>query len=203
MEDLDIPVYEIVLDEFETGHGLNRISLVKNPAIKNNFIALSDNSIKLKLDEDKRELVGPLLIPNQKILRENKRLGKFYINFSAETIQSILGKYQHSNLSQSVNLYHSDKLVKAFTKEIWIKEFAEDKSNAYGFNLDIGTLFAKVKVQDTDFWAEYVKTSLVEGFSIELVSDIVKKFENKLEADTTNYEAIFNEVDLILKNLEK
>ncbi len=200
MEDLDIPVYDIVLDEFDSEHGLNMISLVKNPAIKNNFIALSDHSIQLKLDEDKRELVGPLLIPNQKILRENKRLGKFYINFSADTIQSILGKYQHSNLSQSVNLYHSNKLVKAFTKEIWIKEFAEDKSNAYGFNLDIGTLFAKVKVQDADFWADYVKTNLVEGFSIELVSDIVKQFENKLEFDTTNFDAIFEEINLIVKD---
>tara|TARA_R110000782_G_scaffold245289_1_gene331991 strand:+ start:404 stop:1015 length:612 start_codon:yes stop_codon:yes gene_type:complete len=203
MEDLDIPVYEIVLDELDSGHGINMISLVKEPAIKNNFIALSDNSIKLKLDEDKRELVGPLLIPNQKIYRENDKLGKFYVTFSAEVIQSILGKYQHGNLSQSVNLYHSNKLVEAFTKEIWVKEFAEDKSNAYGFNLDIGTLFAKVKVQDRDFWNDYVKTNLVEGFSIELISDIVKQFENKLEADSVNYEAIFNEVDLILKNLEK
>ena len=59
-------IIELVLDEENNEIGIEAISVVENPAIEEDFIALSGNMIELKeADKEKKLLVGALLIPNQ------------------------------------------------------------------------------------------------------------------------------------------
>ena len=70
--------YEITLDPEKEG-GVDRISLVKSPAIRRAFVALSEvvqevGKLTITLaakDEPKRVVTGPVLIPEQTILRLN------------------------------------------------------------------------------------------------------------------------------------
>ena len=55
-------------------HGVFAISLVEEPAIEEDFIALSKhNEIKLKVvDEERRVVVGYALVPDKRIYRKMK-----------------------------------------------------------------------------------------------------------------------------------
>ena len=68
--------------EFNDESVFNNIALVTKPAIQETFIQLSkqeDTQIQLKIDEEKRMVSGPALIPDQPIYR--KQGGRqFYIN---------------------------------------------------------------------------------------------------------------------------
>lgn len=194
---MDIPIYNVTLDD-NLDYGMDFISLVENPAIGERFIALNDQEVKFNFNQDKQELVGPLLIPDMKILRDEEAFGgKIYVKFSSDVISEILQRFQKQDYSNNINLYHSNRTVSAFVMEMWLKEFAEDKSNAYGFSLPIGTLFAKVKVEDSEFWRDYVKEGLVKGFSIELLSGVQKQMFENIDSDL----ATLNKIESILKKV--
>ena len=67
-------IVELILDENDELNGIEAISIVEKPAIEEDFVALKDvEEVKFaKLDEDKRILLGPVLIPNKPILRRGK-----------------------------------------------------------------------------------------------------------------------------------
>ena len=66
--------------------GVQAISLVEFPAIEENFVALS--KVKLSaVNEERRMLYGPALIPDKYILRIDKETGEeYYIVFEKETV---------------------------------------------------------------------------------------------------------------------
>ena len=65
-------IVELILDEDQEISGIEAISIVENPAIEEDFVALKNQEIKLaEVDSEKRILLGALLIPN-KPLRNRK-----------------------------------------------------------------------------------------------------------------------------------
>ena len=66
-------IIELVLDELDELNGIEAISIVENPAIEEDFIALKkQDKIKLaEVDKEKKILMGALLIPNKPIYRQN------------------------------------------------------------------------------------------------------------------------------------
>ena len=74
-------IVELILGDDELT-GIEAISVVENPAIEEDFIALKSQEIKLaEVDKEKRILMGALLIPNKPILRR-KGEEEYYIYFS-------------------------------------------------------------------------------------------------------------------------
>ena len=197
MEELE-PYLMVVDESMEDDSGMNMISLVKSPAMKSAWRAFN-SAVHMKFDKRKRELVGALIVPGMKIPREEPGLGRFNVVFPIEAITTILRKFQRNNYSNNINLYHSDRTVDGFVQEIWMKEFNEDKSNAYGLSEPIGTLFAKVKIEDERFWDEYVETDEVRGFSIEILSGMKKI---KMSAITPE-ESLFDEIGKVLSRVLK
>ena len=60
-------IVELILGDDELT-GIEAISVVENPAIEEDFIALKSEEIKLaEVDKDKRILMGALLIPTKPI----------------------------------------------------------------------------------------------------------------------------------------
>ena len=75
-------IIELILDEDEA-IGVEAISVVENPAIESDFIALNNQEIKLaEINKEKRLLMGALLIPNKPIYRKNGK-EEYYIFFSS------------------------------------------------------------------------------------------------------------------------
>ena len=80
-------IVELLLDEENEVNGIDAVSIVENPAIESNFLALADQEIKLaKVDEEKRILMGAALIPNKPIFRKQGE-EMFYVYFSKETVR--------------------------------------------------------------------------------------------------------------------
>ena len=65
-------IIELLLDEEEETSGIEAVSIVENPAIESDFIALKNQEIKFKkIDEEKKILMGAALIPNKPIFRKD------------------------------------------------------------------------------------------------------------------------------------
>jgi hypothetical protein len=162
-------IIELLLDEEQTTTGIDAISIVQNPAIESNFIALNKpKEIKFAtIDEDKRLLIGPALIPNKPIHRKQDGM-EFYCYFSRGTIKRASELYLERGNQKQATLEHAIKVQGICLVESWIKEDMEkDKSALYGMNDAVGTWMVTLKVDNEKVWTDYVKTGLVKGFSIE------------------------------------
>ena len=168
INDEKLPVYEIFInDDDETG--MNLISVVEKPAIEIKGYAFSDIvELQFKKEEDKQIIVGPALIPNKKIRREDEDGNLYYVFFSKETIERMVEKFNRYGSNRKINFEHTDKMIDAFIMEDWIVEDTYyDKSKKYGFDVPVGTYMIKVKIEDKQFWLEEVKENGRFGFSIE------------------------------------
>ena len=66
-------IIELLIDETKNEYGINAVSVVRDPAIEENFVALNKHEVELKeVDTEKRILMGAALIPNKQIYRRNK-----------------------------------------------------------------------------------------------------------------------------------
>lgn len=144
---------------------------------------------KLSLNEDKMELLGPVLIPNQEIYRRSEKMGEYYIYFTAEDIKDIQLEFMKNGFQHNVNLDHSEKMANTYIFGFF--QSSDVIPNPKGFeDLPIGTLYAQMRVTDKQIW-EDIKLGKRKGFSIEGIFEyLVEEFESayleKLENKTTN-----------------
>ena len=181
-------IIELILDEEQDDIGVDAISIVENPAIESDFVALKNQEIKLaEVDKEKKILMGALLIPNKPIYR-NGGEGEYYIYFSKDTIVKASQMFLQNGKQSNSTLEHSQALNGLTLVESWIVEDkAKDKTALYGLDVPVGTWMGSVKVNNDDVWNEYVKTNKVKGFSIE------GYFADKMEAPKENVEEQLSE----------
>jgi len=161
-------IIELVLDEDNNEIGIEAISVVENPAIEEDFIALSNNVIELKeADKEKKLLVGALLIPNKPIYRRSGD-DEYYIYFSKDTVVKASQMYLMNGNQSKATLEHEHDINGLTLVESWIVEDeVHDKSRKFGMNVPLGTWMGSVKVNNDEVWNDFVKTGKVKGFSIE------------------------------------
>ena len=160
-------IVELILDE-NSELGIEAISVVENPAIEEDFIALKSQEIKLaEVDKEKRILMGALLVPNKPIYRRSGE-DEYYIYFSKDTVEKASQMYLMQGNQNNSTLEHQYELNGLSLVESWIVEDkVHDKSVKYGMDLPIGTWMGSGKVNNDKVWNEFVKTGKVKGFSIE------------------------------------
>lgn len=182
---LEAQIFELVIDEEDEFNGIEAISIVENPAIQENFIALSAEQVKLaQVDEEKRILLGAALVPNKKILRKSKDGDPYYIYFSEKTVRLASQMYQTRANQNNTTLEHEIKLNDLSVVETWIVEDeVHDKSRKYNLSVPVGTWMVAMKVNNDTIWNEFVKTGMVKGFSIE------GKFADAIEMSSAEKEA--------------
>ena len=161
-------IVELILDEDQEISGIGAISIVENPAIEEDFVALKNQEIKLaEVDSEKRILLGALLIPNKPIYRRNGE-DEYYIYFSKDTVLKASQLYLQKGNQNNSTLEHQHSIQGLSLVESWIiEDEVHDKSRKYNMELPMGTWMGAVKVNNEDIWNEYVKTGKVKGFSIE------------------------------------
>ena len=158
---------ELILDDDEA-IGVEAISVVENPAIESDFVALKTQEIKLaEIDKEKRLLMGALLIPKKPIYRKSGE-DEYYIFFSEKTVAKASQMYLQNGNQSNSTLEHNSELQGLTLVESWIVEDKQkDKTALYGLDVPVGTWMGSVKVENEDVWNNYVKTGKVKGFSIE------------------------------------
>jgi len=142
---------------------------VLTPAIMKEFVALSRQPQKrVNLQEDKRIIVSPVLIPDIEIPRFDEETGEEYdITFGKEEIAKIAENFLINGYQNEATLEHDEEIDGVSVIESWIKEGEHDKSIDFGFgDLPIGTWFVKMRIHDEELWAK-IKSGEVRGLSIE------------------------------------
>ncbi len=183
-------IIELILDEAQEMIGIDAISIVENPAIEENFLALKSDEVKLaEVNKDKKILMGALLIPNKPIYRKNDE-GEYYIYFSKDTVEKASQLYLKNGNQNNSTLEHQHELNGLTLVESWIVEDEKyDKSRKYGLNVPVGTWMGAVKVNNDEVWNEYVKSGKVKGFSIE------GYFVDKMEKKQDDYSKYLQEIE--------
>ena len=161
-------IIELVLDEMQEMMGIQAISIVENPAIEEDFVALKTQKVEFATqNEEKRILMGAALIPNKPIYRRNGE-EEFYVYFSKDTIRKASELFFQNGNQNKSTLEHQAELQGLSVVESWIVEDEQkDKSSLYGLQMPVGTWMVSMKVNNDDIWTNYVKTGKVKGFSIE------------------------------------
>lgn len=173
----DLPLYDITLEDFE--QGMYKISLVDKPAIEENFIYFNKTEVvEMFANDEKQEVVGPIMIPNKEILRFSPENGYYYVRFTEETIREIMYNYSKKGLFNEFGIHHQYDTQDVVMLEVWMKESDNDKSKDYGYDLPNGTVFVKAKIESSELF-NAIKNGEVNGFSIEIQADI--KPVNNLE----------------------
>ena len=172
-------IIELIIDEKDEQSGIDAVSVVKSPAIEENFIALNKHEVALKeVNEEKRLLMGAALIPNKQIYRHNGK-EEYYIYFSEKTVRKASELFLMRGNQNNATYEHKQELNGMSVVESWIIEDEKtDKSRLYGFDLPVGTWMISMKVNNEDVWKD-VKEGKVKGFSIE--GYFADKYEMSLE----------------------
>lgn len=166
----DLPLYDITLEDFE--QGMYKISLVDKPAIEENFIYFNKTEVvEMFANDEKKEVVGPIMIPNKQILRFSPENGYYYVRFTEETIRDIMYNYSKKGLFNEFGIHHEYDTQDVVMLEVWMKESDNDKSKDYGYDLPNGTVFVKAKIESDELFSA-IKGGEVNGFSIEIQADI-------------------------------
>jgi hypothetical protein len=134
--------------------------------------------------EEKRIVLGPAMIPDQKIFRKDRLGNPYYVYFSSDTIKMIADKYMKNQYTRNNDLMHDGTAVPdVYVSESWIKEDEHDKSVKYGYeNLPIGTWFVAMKVAKTpegDKVWNMVKEGKLNGFSVSGYFEEVAQFSKE------------------------
>ena len=165
-------IIELIISETEDLMGVEAMSVVEHPAIESNFITLNKQKLhkyetKLAVDEERRLLMGPALIPNKLIYRNDDINGEYYIYFSTDTVKKASQMFLKAGNQGNATQEHEKDVEGLTVVESWLKEdLVHDKSAMHGLEDPIGTWMICQKVENEQVW-EDAKSGKVKGFSIE------------------------------------
>ncbi len=195
-------IVELVIADDSQELAIDAISLVTSPAIEQDFVFFGKEKNNLtfaKVDEDKRMLVSPALIPNKQIFRHNPNTQEdYYVYFSKETVRKASELYLKHNNHHKATYQHQDRVSGVLTVESWIIEDTKlDKSTLYGYSLPVGTWMVKLKIDNDEIWSK-IKDGELKGLSIE--GYFTDKMESMSEAQPTNEEILKALNEIIKEN---
>lgn len=200
---MEYPIYDIVFDP-TYDIGMSAISFVDYPAICQDFVYFSKdgkaNHCELKsgsiimANAEKHEIVSPILIPNQLILRVDEDGNKYYNRWSKEVIEELATYYflnqfqnnftimhgffqEHKDdyYEQSYQTYEGYFIPDVYMLRMWIidDETRDEANSKYGYHLPNGTLMVHLKVHNRKLW-QRIKSGELRGLSIEAFVPQVK-----------------------------
>lgn len=161
-------IYELVIED-ENIDEVFAISLVKSPAMESNFVYFDKEEVKFaEVNDEKRLVMGPILIPDKKVLRIDGEGKPYHVFFKPQTIKRLSEMYLEKKYTDKSTLEHDGAVDNVNLVESWIVEDRmKDKSAVYGLSLPKGTWMGTFKINNDEIWNDYVKEGKVRGFSIE------------------------------------
>ena len=166
-----IEVFELVIDTDDES-GVTAIALVDQPAIESNWMAFSQQTeYKFNIkDEEKRIIEGYFMVADLLIGRINPDTGaKFFVKFSAKTIEQIREKQSRLGLNNNFNLMHDPRQIAegVYMLDNLIIDNERGKVAPKEFEkVPNGSLWGSAKVDNDEIW-EQVKNGEFKGFSVE------------------------------------
>ena len=183
--------YELLLSD--ESDEIMSISLVKDPAIMANWVYFNKDEVKFAtVNEEKRIIVSPVLIPDIRIPRIDGQGNEYSVFFKAPTIEKLAQKFLAKGYQHKATLEHSKNIDGDVTVvESWVSASREKDKSALYFErkFPAGTWFIAWKVNSDDLWNNYVKTGKVLGASIEGL------LEHKLVSMSIDQDTIISDLE--------
>jgi len=197
-------IVELVIDESNESLAIDAISLVSAPAIEENMVYMSrakNNLTLAKVNEEKRELISPALIPLKSIYRYDADTDSdYYVYFSKDTVKKCAYSYLKNNNHHKATYEHQERVSGVLTVESWIIEDSKtDKSTLYGYSLPSGTWMVKMSITNEDLWSK-IKAGELKGLSIE--GFFTSKYEAMQKQEPTSEEILKALNEIITKSNE-
>ena len=123
--------------------------------------------MSLKIDEERRIVSGPALIPEEPIYR-NQGGKQFYIKYTADTIRRMALNFFKKDRQNEGNVEHAVP-VNGIT---YFESYIIDKArgiNPCEFDLPDGTWVLTAKVDNAEVW-DLIKSGELTGFSIDIAN---------------------------------
>jgi hypothetical protein len=131
---------------------------------------------EFSVDDEKRMVYSPLMIPNILIPRLDEDTNeKYFVKFTPSVIEKIQNLYMIEKRLDQTNYEHTEEKIDSVVMvESWLVSGESDKAYQLGFSrgdIPDGTWMGGFKVLDTpegdNIWHNYIKTGKVKGFSVE------------------------------------
>jgi hypothetical protein len=167
--------YELKIN-VKDGAIVNSVALVEEPAIESNFLAFKReyDVSEFAANDEKMELLGAAMIPEQLIFRRDKKTGEeFEVYFTADTIREIAQQYFKSGFQNSMNINHTSVPAKSYIFQSYIVDTDKGLNPPKGIDVPNGSWVIGVKVDDKDTW-NAIKAGKVKGFSIEGMFEFIE-----------------------------
>ena len=201
-------IVELVIDETSEELAIDCISLVSAPAIEQDFVFFGKEKNNLtfaKVDEDKRMLISPALIPDKQIFRHDPQTSSdYYVYFSKATVRQASELYLKNNNHHKATQEHEERVSGVLTVESWIIDDPKmDKSTLYGFSLPKGTWMVAMRISNDELWTK-IKDGELKGLSIEgYFTDKMEKMSETKPTDEEILKALNEMLNPKLENIAK
>lgn len=176
---MELPVYKIIINE-EDETGCTTISLVDKPAVEIPFLCFNEDKSLFKADDDKHIISGIAMLANTPIYRRSPSRGEYYIVFDKETIRKMVSKYAKNQLFNIVNLQHDQNTY--VNSCYMIESLIIDKERGIApvefSDVEDGSWYVSFYVEDEKLWNEIKNGNHLNGFSIEILSELELITEN-------------------------
>jgi hypothetical protein len=165
-----IEVFELVIDTDDES-GVTAIALVDFPATESNWMQFGkqvEHKFAVK-DEEKRIIEGYFMVADLLIPRIGEQGEKFFVKFSAKTIEAIREKQSRLGLTNNFNLMHDPRQIAegVYMLDNLIIDNERGKVAPKEFEkVPNGSLWGSAKVDNDEIW-EQVKNGEFKGFSVE------------------------------------
>ena len=148
--------------------GVDFVALVDRPAIERAWMAFAEPFQFKVVDEEKNMVMGPLMVANQPIYR-NDNGREYYCVFSSNTIEKIVKRFMKKGFGMNVNQMHNERAVAEGCYMVESFMISPDRGihTPDGFaTLTPGSWFGSYHIENPQVWAK-IKAGKFTGFSVE------------------------------------
>lgn len=175
-----LPIFVVDINDDSV---FNNISIVDRPAIERNFIQLAKQAeidFKFSVNDEKRTISGPALIPDLPIYRRMDDGKEFYIKFTADTIKEYAIKFFKDKREGEGNIQHSWGVKGITFFESYLLNKERGIVPVEFKDLPNGTWILSAKVENDGVWS-MIKDGSLQGFSVDIQTTI-KESEDVLDS---------------------
>jgi hypothetical protein len=165
----ELPIYKLVIKDDDKS-GVDFIAMVDKPAIEMTWQMFENKKQLFKVDSDRQIISGALMVADLPIYRRDDQKGEYYVVFDAPMIEKIQHKFMANGFTKNFNMMHNPnevtRVATLFNSFIIDSKMGIKTPEGYD-ELTDGSWFGSVKISDTEFWNQFIKTGKFQGFSVE------------------------------------
>lgn len=168
-----VKIYSV--DLLSEDSGIEKVSLVENPAFGVTFSAFSEHyktSHFAITNEEKRIIFGPIIIPDVPILR-NDSIGaesEYAVQFSRDSIRKYRDKFFRDKNIDKTNMHHAIDIDGLYVVGSIIKGDEGNPRDEF-MHLPDGTWFLSYRVENDEIWDKVKQGNF--GYSQEIIYDLI------------------------------